>query len=180
MSITQHIRPTQAGDDPTSASVTAQRSVTELALTRPPAITPSAMAASVTARQPMGPSEVSATLTDGGGAIIATISRHTEAGAAGRLPVDCPLAVVAVAGAIDQDTVCLLGPALTSAINGNDRVCCDLSRVDFFGAAGVHTLLAAHRQAAATGHRFSVRGVHGLPRRVLQITQLDTVLVVEG
>lgn len=130
--------------------------------------------------------DVSAVVADIDGRIITSISRHTEqhteADAAGCASAGCaaqdgPVAVVAIAGEIDQDTVCLVDVALTSAIRGNDRVCCDLSRVEFLSAAGINTVLAAHRYAAVTGHRFSVRGARGITRRVLEITELHRVLI---
>ena len=66
--------------------------------------------------------------------------------------------------------------ALTEALDANPRVCCDLSRVAFFGAAGANVVLAAHLRAPATGRHFTVRGVHGITELVLAITRLDEML----
>jgi anti-anti-sigma regulatory factor len=69
--------------------------------------------------------------------------------------------------------------ALTGAINGRARVRCDLGGAEFFGAAGVNTLLIAHRHATAAGSHFTVRGVHGFAQRVFAITGLDLSLQLE-
>ena len=87
--------------------------------------------------------------------------------------------IVAVTGEIDLDTVALLHIRLIEAIDRGYRVCCDLSQVTFFGAAGANTLLVARCHAAACGRRFSLRGVHGLTRRVITTTGLDRVFTIE-
>ena len=107
------------------------------------------------------------------GTVIATVSRYDE-----DVPPHGVLAVVGVAGDVDQDSVPLLHNTLTSAIDGNPRVCCDLTAVSFFGASGANTMLAAHWHATTAGRHFTVRGVHGLARRVFGITGLDRVLTV--
>ena len=84
--------------------------------------------------------------------------------------------VVTVRGDIDADTAPLLDASLSSAIEQHRQVCCDLSGVDFLGAAAVHTLLAARQHADETGGSLRVRGVHGIAARVFRITGLDTVL----
>lgn len=120
---------------------------------------------------PAGLTGMSATVAGLDGTVVATVSRRDEPSPAGGL-----LAVVGVSGDIDIHSIPLLHNTLTVAIDGNPRVCCDLSEVDFFGAAGANTMLAAHWHAAAAGRHFTVRGVHGLVRRVFAITGLDRVL----
>ncbi len=121
---------------------------------------------------------MSATLAGADGTIVATVTRHTEPAdsAAGH---DDALMVVAVAGDVDLDTASLLRLTLTQAIDRHPRVCCDLSEVGFFGAAGANMLLEAHRHAVNAGHDFGVRGAHGIIDRVLQIVGLDDVLLNE-
>ena len=115
--------------------------------------------------------DLSATVAGFDGALIATVSRHDE-----DHPDNGITAVVEVVGDVDRDSAPLLHSTLVSAIDGNPRVCCDLSAVAFFGASGANTMLAAHWHASAAGRRFTVRGVHGLARRVFDITGLDHVL----
>jgi anti-anti-sigma factor len=86
------------------------------------------------------------------------------------------LTVVAIDGEIDQDTAALVRLALSHALDGRTTVCCDLSRVTFFGAAAVNTVLAAHRQATDLGNGFFLRGVRGLTERVLTIADPDGVV----
>ena len=125
---------------------------------------------------------VAATMTGADGTVLVTISRHTEH------PVpqptgsstQTPLVVVDVVGEIDADTAALLHSALTSAVRRHRRVCCDLSRVAFLGAAGVNTILDVLHTADNTGCVFTVRGVHGISARVFQITGLDAVLAARA
>lgn len=106
------------------------------------------------------------------GAILATFTRRVAHSA------DRPLMVVAVAGDVDQDTAPLLRAGLLDALDGWSRVCCDLGDAAFFGAAGVNTVLAAHRHAAVRGHGFALRGVHGVAHRVLRLAGLDEMVTV--
>ena len=82
---------------------------------------------------------------------------------------DDGLAVIEVVGEIDQDTAPLVELALERALDDRTSVCCDLSRVTFFGAAAAHTLLDAHGRAAETGRVFFLRGVRGTTAWVLNL-----------
>jgi anti-anti-sigma factor len=111
------------------------------------------------------------------GTVLAEISCYTEPPATEHSSSsEAPLVVVDVAGGLDADTAPELHTRLNQAIRRNPRVCCDLSRSEFLGAAAVHTILAALREADDAGCVFTVRGVHGLGARVFQITGLDAVL----
>jgi anti-sigma B factor antagonist len=118
---------------------------------------------------------VSATVVGFDGVVIGSVTRHREAGLTGPALWQ-ELVVVSVAGDLDADTGPLLHTALTAALDVNPHVCCDLSRVAFFGAAGANAVLAAHLRAAATGRQFTVRGVHGITEQVLAITDVDKML----
>ena len=98
------------------------------------------------------------------GPALVTLSRRVEWESVG----GGPLSVVRVGGEIDQDTAPLVALALARALDAHASVCCDLSEVTFFGAAGAHALLAAHRRALETGRAFSLRGVHGVADRVME------------
>ncbi|HLL65117.1 MAG TPA: STAS domain-containing protein [Micromonosporaceae bacterium] len=112
------------------------------------------------------------------GTALITVTRHIEPAAA-RSGSDRDLVVVAVAGEVDLETVTLLRTALLDATERRPHVCCDLSQVTFFGAAGVNALVAANHRATAHGSEFFVRGVQGIVRRVLEITRLDQTLRME-
>jgi anti-anti-sigma factor len=116
---------------------------------------------------------VTATVADDARSILVRVSRPAEIALAGT--GDLP-SVVAIDGEIDQDTAPLVRLALTQALDGRLPVCCDLSRVTFFGAAAANAVLAAHRQATAAGNVFFLRGVHGITGRVLAIVDPDRVL----
>ncbi|MFE9189235.1 STAS domain-containing protein [Micromonospora sp. NPDC007208] len=84
--------------------------------------------------------------------------------------------VVAPVGYVDMDTAPRLATALMNAIDSHPEVCCDLSGVGFFSAAGVHVLLVAHERANRVGSRFSIRGAAGITQRVLRITGVERLL----
>jgi anti-anti-sigma factor len=120
---------------------------------------------------------VTASVAGYDGTVIATITRTVESSAA-PAGVDGPLSVVTVDGDIDRDTAPLLEQALRLAIDDRLQTCLDMRRVDFFGAAGVHVLIAAYGHAASLRHCFVLRGVHGIADRVLTIVGLDRLITM--
>lgn len=85
--------------------------------------------------------------------------------------------VVSVTGEIDIATTAQLSHALGATLSrGTKALVCDLSGVDFMGAAGVTTLLAARRRAIASHTRFDLVCPHPLVRKVIALLGLDTVL----
>ncbi|WP_433551233.1 STAS domain-containing protein [Micromonospora zamorensis] len=85
--------------------------------------------------------------------------------------------VVAPVGYVDMDTAPRLATALFNAVDSHPEVCCDLTGVGFFSAAGVHALLLARDRAEQIGSRFSVRGASGVTLRVLRITGVEPLLL---
>ncbi|NYH42963.1 anti-anti-sigma factor [Micromonospora jinlongensis] len=85
--------------------------------------------------------------------------------------------VVAPVGYVDMDTAPRLATALFNAVDSHPEVCCDLTGVGFFSAAGVHALLLARGRAERVGSRFSVRGASGVTLRVLRITGVEALLL---
>jgi anti-anti-sigma factor len=122
-----------------------------------------------------GTPRVSASVADRAGHLIATVTRYREdpAPATGDA-----LTVVEFTGDMDLDSAPLLERVLITAIDEREQVCCDLNGAAFVGAAGANTLLAAHRYAAQSGRRFSVRGASPMTRQILAITGIDQVLTV--
>jgi len=128
--------------------------------------------------QPAGPlftPGVRATVADDDGTIVITISRQVEP-ASTEVGADDSLTVVAVDGEIDYDTARLVQLALCRALDDRTAVCCDLSRVTFFGAAAAGTLLCAQQHAAEVGQRFFLRGVDGISGRVLNIVDPESTV----
>jgi anti-anti-sigma factor len=114
------------------------------------------------------------TVTGWDGAVLATFTRRLQTDG------DVPLTVVAVDGDVDQDTAPLLQASLVDTLNGAPRVCCDIAGARFFGAAGISTVLAAHRHATGLSRDFFLRGAHGLAGRVLRLADVTSVVRVEG
>jgi anti-anti-sigma factor len=83
--------------------------------------------------------------------------------------------VIVISGDLDIDTAVLLRMTLLRALDDHDRVCCDISEVGFFGAAGLNALLSARLYAVERRRILLVRGAHGLAERVLAITGLNEV-----
>jgi anti-anti-sigma factor len=86
--------------------------------------------------------------------------------------------VVGVTGDLDGEIAQRLLSMLTSHLADNRSVCCDLSAVGYFGAAGANILAIAHLKAAGTRGHFCVRGVRGATALVLEATGLGNVLTV--
>jgi anti-anti-sigma factor len=98
------------------------------------------------------------------GAIIATVWRRVRPAEPGSE------VVVGIQGDVDLDTAPLAQATLLQALDGAERVCLELSEVRFFGAAGVHVVLAAQQHAASLGRTLRLSGVHGLTERILGLT----------
>ena len=105
--------------------------------------------------------------------VIATIERRIERAASG---ADPETSVVAVDGEVDRDTAPLLEAVLIAAIDDHRRTCLDMCRVEVLDAAGARVLLAADRHATELGRDFRVRGVHGMPARVLTLLGVDRIV----
>ncbi|GAB7040356.1 MULTISPECIES: STAS domain-containing protein [Catenuloplanes] len=63
-----------------------------------------------------------------------------------------------------------------AAIDEHPDTWLDVRHVGFFGAAGIHALVRAHRHATGLGRRFGLRGVHGITEQVLAIADLEHVI----
>jgi anti-anti-sigma factor len=125
--------------------------------------------------EPMFDDGLTVSVVDDDGTIVFTVSRSIEP-----VPADAgsggSLTVVVVNGEIDQDTAPVLQMALAQALSGPAPVCCDLSKVTFFDAAGAHAVLGARRHATGRQRRFFLRGVHGVTERVLSLVDPDRIL----
>jgi anti-anti-sigma factor len=101
------------------------------------------------------------------GSIIATVSRRVRPAEPGE---PGPEGVVGIQGDVDLDTAPLAQATLLQALDGAERVALDLSEVRFFGAAGVHVVLAAQQHAASLGRTLRLSGVQGITERILALT----------
>jgi anti-anti-sigma factor len=116
-----------------------------------------------------------AAVTDPAGAGT-TITWHAEHSGA----TEGAAVVVAISGDLDRDSVTQVETTLFAAIDGNRQVYCDLAGVAFFGAAGVGAVVRAHEHAQASAVTFSIRGAHGLTRKILQFSGLNGLLQPAG
>ena len=118
---------------------------------------------------------VMATIVDDDGATVFAVRSWTESGPTAAEPADV-LTVVAAEGDIDVDTESLLRHVLAQTLNGRPAVCCDLSRVTFFGAAAANLLLDTHRCAAEAGQHFFLRGAGAMTEHVLAVADPHRVI----
>lgn len=84
--------------------------------------------------------------------------------------------VVSVTGEIDIATTHQLSEALSAALSrGPKGLICDLSGVNFLGAAGLTVLAAAQRRAIAGHAWFDIVCPQPLPRKAIAVAALDAM-----
>ena len=88
-------------------------------------------------------------------------------------------AVVKVRGEVDLVTCDELRRALDSALQISTHAVVDLTDLSFIDSSGLSVLVDAHRKARDAGGVLVVRNPSPMLRRLLDITRLDTLLVVE-
>ncbi len=97
-----------------------------------------------------------------------------------RVDFEGDAAVVVVSGEIDPATAPTLDEAIRRAEDYRPHVVVDLSGVTFMDSSGLEVLVSAHtRTDAADDKRFIVRSPHAFVARVLHISGVDEILVVE-
>jgi anti-anti-sigma regulatory factor len=119
---------------------------------------------------------VTATFADDVESILVTVARRADPASADADAGGPMLTVVEIDGDIDHDTAPFVRLGLSHALTGRTPVCCDLSRVTFFGAAAAHAVLSAHSEAVGLGRAFFLRGVRGTARLVLATIDPDGVV----
>ncbi|MHB8328786.1 MAG: STAS domain-containing protein [Acidimicrobiales bacterium] len=85
--------------------------------------------------------------------------------------------VVSVVGEVDIATTTQLSEALCEALrSGAKRLVCDLSEVGFLDASGLRALLVSRRRALECDAVLDLVCPQALPRRVIGLTGVDTVV----
>jgi anti-anti-sigma factor len=88
--------------------------------------------------------------------------------------------VVSVQGDVDLVSSSDLRRVLDEAVRLSPRVKVDLSGLTFIDSSGLSALVEAHRKARDAGGEMSLRHPTPMLRRLLDITRLDTLLVVDS
>ncbi|MEV7005979.1 STAS domain-containing protein [Streptosporangium sp. NPDC051022] len=89
--------------------------------------------------------------------------------------------VVGVGNRLDVGTVAGVRPRLHDAVDSGDGdLIVDLSELEMIDATGLGVLVGTHRRALTEGRRLVLRGVPPRVMRVLAVTRLNRVLVVEA
>ena len=88
-------------------------------------------------------------------------------------------AVVAVAGDVDLVSAAHLREVMEDALGRSCHLIVDVADMTFIDSSGLSALVHAHRQAADAGGSMTVRHPSSTLKRLLSITRLETVLVVD-
>jgi anti-anti-sigma factor len=88
-------------------------------------------------------------------------------------------AVVSVTGAVDLMTSGQLRQVLGEALGESGTVAVDFAGLTFIDSSGLSALVDAHRRARDAGGVLTLRHPTPMLRRLLDITRLETVLVVD-
>jgi anti-anti-sigma factor len=114
-----------------------------------------------------------ASVADVDDTVLTMIYRHTEPTEVGQA------VVISVEGDLDADAAAHLEHVLRRSIDGGTPVYCDLSCGGYFGSAGARAVLSAVGHAGDRGGVLLLRGVHGMPRRVLEVVGLNSSSFLE-
>ncbi len=87
--------------------------------------------------------------------------------------------VVSVTGDVDLVSAAHLREVLEDALHLSSHLIVDVSGMTFIDSSGLTALVHAHRRAADSGGSMTVRRPSPMLKRLLGITRLETVLVVD-
>lgn len=88
--------------------------------------------------------------------------------------------VVRVEGELDMASAPRLGRVLNTALDdGASALSLDLTELSFLDSTGVRVLISAHRRATDQGCAFTLARPTRSVRRVLHLTGVDQLLVIE-
>jgi anti-sigma B factor antagonist len=91
-----------------------------------------------------------------------------------------PGAELVLSGRLDGRTATRLRAALQEAVDaGNGDLVVRVDRLEIWDAAGLGVFVGAHRRARRTGRRVVLTGVPPREMRLIRVTRLSRVLVVE-
>ena len=88
--------------------------------------------------------------------------------------------VVAVRGEVDISTVPRLNELLTEALDKSSTVVVDLTNLDFLDSSGIAALVRAQERASTELAALVLRSPNRAVRRVLSISGVDQVMVIDG
>jgi anti-anti-sigma factor len=103
----------------------------------------------------------------------ASLITRTETGTDGR-------AIIVAEGDIDLTTVEILRKALDGAIDDHRSVVLDVGDVGFIDSSGLNVFAWGHQRAHAAGGSLRLRRPSPMLRRLLEITAMDSILLVDG
>ena len=88
--------------------------------------------------------------------------------------------VVAVRGEVDISTVPRLNELLAEALDKSSTVVVDLTNLDFLDSSGIAALVRAQERASTELAALVLRSPNRAVRRVLSISGVDQVMVIDG
>lgn len=91
-------------------------------------------------------------------------------------PTTMSIVVVHVAGELDATSIEQLARCVGEIEPGFTTVILDLRTLTFVDSMGLGCLVRLHRDLDAAARMLQLRNLHGHPRRVVEMTELDGVL----
>ena len=89
--------------------------------------------------------------------------------------------IIRVRGEVDTLESPKLDHTATTLLNdGAHNLVIDIRDVDFIASDGLRVLVHAHEQAHARGGKLTIRRPSALAYRLIRLTSLDTVFVIDG
>jgi anti-sigma B factor antagonist len=92
---------------------------------------------------------------------------------------DGAVTTVRLSGELDAATAGYLRDCLAEVyLQGERRVLLDLGELDFMDSTGIGVLVAALKRQRQDGGELALRSPKGTVRKVLELTQLDSVFII--
>ena len=88
--------------------------------------------------------------------------------------------VLRIRGELDMASRETVEPALNDAAKSGESVILDISEMSFCDSSGISMFFALHGKAVAAGGKLTIRDPMPAVRRVIEITNLDSVITVTG
>jgi anti-anti-sigma factor len=93
---------------------------------------------------------------------------------------DCETFVIELGGDIDLEKARAIGDDLCNAIHRRGSILVDLSGVTFLDSSGIGMMIRVHNYAETWRQAVVWRGARPEQRRILSLTGVDQVLILDG
>jgi anti-anti-sigma factor len=108
------------------------------------------------------------------------MERHSDPGFAAAMEPDGDEVVVVVRGEVDLASAPSFSTVVHEAMRAQPRLVLDLSETTFLDSTGIAVLVSAHHALGRDRSAIVVRDASPVVRKVLRISGLDTLLVMDA